>query len=90
MCIGLKELGGVERKTKGELAEGMDEAYLSCVNVRKYLSKDVCLLWVIIGMCSAGERSQRVKKKTKLEIGQQSDSMFSYCKGHRGMRQLIA
>lgn len=62
MCIGLKELGGVERRTKGELAEGMDEAYLSCVNEGKYLSKDVCLPWMIIGMCPARERSQRVKK----------------------------
>ncbi|RMB98775.1 hypothetical protein DUI87_24994 [Hirundo rustica rustica] len=47
---GPKELGGIERKTEEELAEGMDEAYLSCVNVGKYLLKDVYLPWVIIGM----------------------------------------
>lgn len=50
LCTGRKELGGIERKTKEELAKGMDEAYLSCVNVRKYVLKDVCLPWVIIGM----------------------------------------
>lgn len=36
------------------------------------------------------EKEIRELIKTKLEIGQQSDSVFSYCKGHRGMRQLIA
>lgn len=57
----------------------MDETYLSCVNVGKNLLKDVCLPWI----------NQRVNKN-KLEIGQQSDSVFSYCKGHGGMRQLTA
>lgn len=49
LCTGLKELGGVERKTKKKLSEGVEEAFLSCVNVGKYLLKDVCLPWIIIG-----------------------------------------
>lgn len=85
LCTGLKELVGVERKTKEELAKGMDEAFLSCVNV----GKDVCLPWMIIGICSARERNQRVNKNKIRNRAVIRFCVFLLQRSQR-MRQLIA